>query len=558
MTAEASAGPLSVASAAVPASAPQAPSPGAPARSTSWQLYAALALASLVLGTLSVLYPSTPSYDPWGWLLWGREILHGHLYTIGGNSFKPLPVIFTTIFAIFGRAQPDLWLAFARAGAIFTVGMAFKMTTRLTLALIDQHRGAAGGSAGAAGATGAGGAAGAARREWLLARLPALLAGAAAGVCVVIAAQYVRDAALGYSECLSAGMVLLAIDRHLDGKPRQTFVIGFVPALDRPEIWAFWGLYGVYLWFRDPGARKLVLALFVLIPILWFLPEYWGSGHFLRGVNRALHPRQNAATFTKCPFCTELKSAWHFSLSRMRLAGVVTALGAALVLALAARRLGGMRALVRERGRPEVVLLTMGVMAVVWFVEISAMTQYGFSGNQRYLIIGGALVIVLGGVGWGFAAWLVGALLGRVLGRTSGVALASLAATAIFLLFPQWFGSGYSLGKLNRALRYQAELRQDLPAIIKRAGGARKVVACGSIEVERFQKQMVAWYLDVNAVKTQGPSPDGLPGETAPRDPNVIFQDRDTGTAPLRPVIPKNVPYTRFRHRTFRLFEHCK
>ena len=32
------------------------------------------------------------------------------------------------------------------------------------------------------------------------------------------------------------------------------------------------------------------MGLFVLIPVLWFLPEYWGSGHFFRGVSARQPP----------------------------------------------------------------------------------------------------------------------------------------------------------------------------------------------------------------------------------------------------------------------------
>ncbi|MEA2196865.1 MAG: hypothetical protein QOJ25_916 [Solirubrobacteraceae bacterium] len=508
-------------------------SAGTALRPTSLRVYAALVLGSLVLGSVSLLYPSTPSYDPWGWLLWGREILHLDLNTVGANTFKPFPVLFTLPFALFGKAQPDLWLALARAGAIFAVLMAFKLAARLTLWLGASPDGRQGVSR-------------------VVAYGPALLSGAVAALSLLIAAQYVRDAALGYSECLGAGLVLLAIDRHLDGKPRQTFVIGFFPALDRPEIWAFWGLYGVYLWFRDPGARKLVAALFALIPILWFGPEYWGSGHFFRGVTRALHPRQNAATFANCPFCTELRGAWHLTLTRVKVVGAVTALGAAIALVPA------LRSRSRAQGRPELVLVVMGVMAIVWFLEISAMTQAGFSGNQRYLIIGGALVVVLGGVGWGVAAWKAGELIGRLVRQAPGTAIATAAAAAVFLVLPDWVGSHFPGHKLDHALRYQAELRQDLPAVINRAGGAKKLVACGEIETEKFQKQMVAWYLDVPSVKTPGASPDEIAGETVSGNPNVILQARDTGTARLQPAIPKNVRYTLIRQRTFRLYEHCK
>ena len=37
---------------------------------------AALAAACLALGLLTLAAPTTPTYDPWAWLIWGREILH--------------------------------------------------------------------------------------------------------------------------------------------------------------------------------------------------------------------------------------------------------------------------------------------------------------------------------------------------------------------------------------------------------------------------------------------------------------------------------------------------
>jgi hypothetical protein len=514
--------------------------PAAGTRSSSWRLYLALALGSLALGSVSLLYPSTPSYDPWGWLLWGREIIHLDLYTTGGNSFKPLPVLFTTVFALFGNAQPDLWLAFERAGAIFTVAMAFKLAARITISF----------------GAGPGGRQGASR--WL-AYGPAVLAGTVAALSVLVSPQYVRDAALGYSECLGAGMVLLAIDRHLDGKPRQTFVVGFIPALDRPEIWAFWGLYGLYLWRRDPGARKLVVALFALVPCLWFLPELWGSGHFFRGVTRALHPRGNSASFAKCPFCTEFKAGVGLALDRVSIVAAVLAAGAAVTVLTVLRRRGARGGAWRDLARrPETLLVVLAVMAMIWFIEVSAMTQMGFSGNQRYLIIGGALVVIIGAVGWGLVAWKVGELLGRVTGALPGTALASVAATAVFIVLPDWIGGHFPAHKLDHALRYQAELRQDLSAIVNRAGGAKKIVACGTIETEDFQKQMVSWYLGVKTVHTNDARAGQLENAYSVPDPSVILQTRATGTARLRPAVPENIAYTRIHVRTFRLYEHCR
>ena len=59
-------------------------------------------IGCLAVAALSLVFPSTPTYDPWAWIMCGREILQLDLVTTGGPSWKPLPVLFTTPFAIFG------------------------------------------------------------------------------------------------------------------------------------------------------------------------------------------------------------------------------------------------------------------------------------------------------------------------------------------------------------------------------------------------------------------------------------------------------------------------
>src|SRR5690348_15579221 len=102
------------------------------------RFYLWLGGAALLIGAVSLLIPSTPSYDPWAWLVWGREIAHINLQTTGGPSWKPLPVLLTTVFAVFGKAQPDLWLIVARAGAVMAVAMVFKVAWRLTRDLVAK------------------------------------------------------------------------------------------------------------------------------------------------------------------------------------------------------------------------------------------------------------------------------------------------------------------------------------------------------------------------------------------------------------------------------------
>jgi hypothetical protein len=331
-----------------------------------WVIGAALAIAAL-----SLLFPSTPSYDPWAWIVWGREILHGTLHTAGGPTWKPLPALFTTVFALFGRAAPDLWLVVARAGAIVAVLMAFKLSYRFT--------------------------------QWLGARFDAaLLAGVIAVVALALAGDFLSNSALGYSEGMCVAALLIGLERHLDRRPRQAFIWGFIAALDRPEVWLFWGPYGLWLAWKQPEYRRLVLGLAVLTILLWFVPQQWGGGSLTSGVSRAQQPLRSSAAFAPCPFCSELSHhAWFLVPLRLKLAALLAMIAAAITLVRA-------KAVVGNHGRALVMVLLCGLFGFGWWVLIAVETQAGFSGNDRYLVIGSALIDICGAIGYGWAAVALG------------------------------------------------------------------------------------------------------------------------------------------------------
>jgi hypothetical protein len=511
------------------------------------RLYFALAGLALAIAAASLLIPSTPSYDPWSWLIWGREIVHLKLHTTGGPSWKPLPVVFTTLFAPFGRAAPDLWLLVARAGALMAVAMVCKLCVRFTLNL---SRGISVPEAG---------------RTTMV--VPVVVAAGIAAVGLTFSVGFISDNALGYSEGLMTALVLIAVDRGLEGAHRQAFAIGFLAALDRPEIWLLWGPYGLWLWWKDPGARKLVAGLFVLIPVFWFLPEYWGSGHFFRGVNRAQHPRSNSPAFAKCPFCTELSGhAWPTVLLRIKVAAMLAAGPAALSLWRAARARGNWL-LQTPREHAQAGLIFVGVLGVAWWAVIAIMTQAGFSGNNRYLILGAALVDIAGGVAWGWAALELGRRLSRVLARggaTRRIApqatgwVAAAVLLAVLLMPPNLITNNRGfLQRTHRALVYQARLRSSAAAAVAQLGGQARIFACGTVMTEGFQVPMLAWTLGVHSSQVQAaPLPPGPP----PAPPNVVFQTRAQRKAHLLPLLStwSATPYTLvLRNKTFRVFEHC-
>ena len=68
-------------------------------------------VACFAIAALSLLETSAPTYDPWAWIIWGREIMHLDLDTVSGPSWKPLPVLFTAPFSLLGRLARALAVA---------------------------------------------------------------------------------------------------------------------------------------------------------------------------------------------------------------------------------------------------------------------------------------------------------------------------------------------------------------------------------------------------------------------------------------------------------------
>src|SRR4051812_47529208 len=221
-----------------------------------------LALVVLGLTALSFLAPAAPTYDPWAWIIWGREIVHLDLSTAEGPSWKPLPVLLTTPFSLFGGIAPDLWVFVARAGVIAGVVMLFRLGRRL------------GGG---------------------------IPAGVAAAAPYALASGTLRNRAMGNSEGLLVARSPLAVGRHLDGRRPAAFVFPLGAGLLRPGVWAFVGLSGLWLLGREPRARLRVVAGFAALPALWLLPEWWGSGDLLRAAHRAQNPRGNSPAFANDP-----------------------------------------------------------------------------------------------------------------------------------------------------------------------------------------------------------------------------------------------------------------
>jgi hypothetical protein len=470
---------------------------------TNGRVYALLAALALALGALSLLFPSTPTYDPWAWVLWGREIAHLDLQTTGGPSWKPFPVIFTTVFSLFGEAAPDLWLVVARGGALLAVMLAFRLGARLT------------------------------SREWSVA---SVTAGVVAAVALIISSQFVRTMALGNSEGLMVAFTLWGIERHLDGRYRQAFVLAFLASLLRPEIWPFMGAYGLWLVLIDRRALWLVVSGGVLTLALWFLPEYWGSGNFNRAADRAQQPNPNSPAFAEHPFLQVIEDTWPLVITPVKGAAAF-----ALVLA----------AVDWVRRRRQGAVLAVGILGAAWIVLIGLMTEAGFSGNPRYIILGTSLLAVVGGVGFGRVVQLAGMGMRRVAGPRLATAAGVVVFAVLLIASVHWAKPRFdNFDELDKALRYQAELRFDLRDALAKAGGADAFKGCGKATAGKFSVPLVAWHLDEHTLDV------GL----VPAPQGVIVAARTTNKQSLKPQPEQPYPpgYARVQTvRTTTLFSTC-
>jgi hypothetical protein len=407
-------------------SPPDQPDGGPVARDAHpWRL---VVLGALGVALLSLLAPSEPTYDPWAWIIWSREVTEGALSTTNGPSWKPLPVLLTAPFALLGDdVAPAAWLVMARAGGLLAVAMAYRLGSRL---------------AGPA-------------------------AGAIAGFSLLVADEFVRNFARGNSEGLLVALVLFAVERHLDGRRASAFTLGFAAGLLRPEVWPFLGVYGLWLLWREPGLRLLVLGCGAATVALWLGPEWWGSGNPLRASDRARQPNPDSAAFARHPFLEVLRRSWYVLMVPV-LAGAVV--GVAL--------------------RPRGLRLAFAAGAAILMAMVAAMTQAGYAGNLRYVALPAALVCALAGAGW--VDLVRGA--GRRWGRGAAVAAAALVAAASAPFVVAEAGTFATDLRLTRA---EAALYGDLDRAVAAAGGPGRVRRCGAVYTGRFDTMALAWRLHV-------------------------------------------------------------
>lgn len=436
--------------------------------------------ACVVLALISAaVLPTVPSYDPWSWIVWGREVTDPHLSFVvsGGPSWKPLPFLFTTFWGLFGGAAPTLWVITARAGGLLGLAAAWKLASRLV-----------GGG-------------------W-----PGAFAGLLAVIGVLLTQDWFYYWFRGTSEVMLIGASLWAVDRLLDGHRTQAFLLAVAAGLIRPEWWPFIGLYALWLWFRAPEFRSWKMRLLILaglfsLPLFWFGPPWVGSGDpFLA----ATHAAEYNGHLGPDPLRAVIGR------------GIDDQVLPALVAAALAVAIGWWR----ERDR---LLLALGVGIAAWWVVVIAMTMDGYPGLERFYLPAAALICVLGGVGITRIALLAGELLKTWrTGVTIGVA-GLLVAVSIPYTTLQIAAARAEEPAAAQAVTTLDQLSRAVAAV----GGHHGVLPCYSsfVAVNHSVQTALAWKLHATLERVgtvmSAPGVDfigphnGVDGAAAPVDPRL-------------------------------------
>jgi hypothetical protein len=399
-----------------------------------------IAIAVLVLATLVVLWAQTrPGFDPYGWLVWGRQTLKGALDTNAAPSWKPLPYLFTLPFALVGHYQLWLWMitsvAISLSGVIFAARIAYRLTGAPP------------------------------ERRWA-----AYAAGAFAGLALLGITDYAHYVLSAQSDPLIVSLCLGAIDCHLSRRPRWAFALLVLASLGRPEVWPFIAAYAVWAWLAVPSMRWILVAGAVVVLALWFgIPGLTSKSFFQAGSNalgsgRAIHGNKVTGIINRFVGLHET------GLELLALLSVVLA--------------------VLRRDRTTLVL---AAAAVAWVIVEIAFSLHGWPGVPRYMFPAAAVMVVI-------AAVAVGRLLADPPRLTSAAGLVGIAVVAVTVasLVPPAISDARAAHKDIVAQRTRTKQIGQLTGVIGRLGGAARLRACGEPLTRLEYQSVLAWNLNVN------------------------------------------------------------
>jgi hypothetical protein len=412
----------------------------------------------IAVSTGIVLWARTrPGFDPYGWLVWGHQALHGALNTNAAPSWKPLPFLFTLPYAIFGRYELWLWMITCVAVSLGGSIAAGRIAYRITIWPVTEPAKAR--------------------------RYAALAAGVFAGLALLGIQDWWHYMLSSQSDTMIAALCLGAIDCHLSGRHRWAFALGALAALGRPEVWPFLAIYSIWAWRAIPSMRWFVGVGVAAILFMWFaIPAITSRSPFVAASNAFGSGRR-------------LKSDRVFGTIDRFLDLYATPLEIAALLSLVVAAL-----------KRDLVTLVLAAGAVAWVVIEIAFSLHGWPGLGRYMFPAAAVMVVVAAVLVGRIladgpAWLAERLPAL---RASGAGLAAaivLVAVIVGTLVPSAVSRARTEHRDLKAQRIRTKSINRLSGTVDRLGGPARLNLCGEPLTRLEYQTVLAWTLKINVVK---------------------------------------------------------
>jgi hypothetical protein len=392
------------------------------APATAWAR-AAFALLCVGAAIGYLVYPTYPNYDSAYSLIWGRELLHGHLPSFDAYrtpTEHPLAVAFAAVLSPLGDAAPRVWLALTVASFCVLVAGVYRLGR-------------------------------VAFTPWV---------GFVAALLVLSRLDYAFLAARGYVDVPYLAMIVwaAALETERPRRGRPVWALLGLAGLLRPEAWILAAAY--WLWCAlpaQPWSQRVRTALYAAAaPVLWVVTDAIVTGDPRFSLS---HTNSLAADLNRQRPASEAPSLLVHYLDKLVkwpvLLGAV--LGVALALAFARRRAG--------------IPLAMTLSGIATF---GAIAVAGLSVIDRYLAISALGLLVFAG----FAVAGFTTLPEGHRARRPWIAVAVIVAAGGALFTLTHFHPGY----IDRELTTRRELRQELARVLQ-TPAFRRARRCGPVTV---------------------------------------------------------------------------
>jgi hypothetical protein len=387
-------------------------------------VWARVAFAGLSLAVLVgfVVYPTYPNYDSYYSMIWGREVLHGHVPSFKvyrGPTEHPLAIAFGGLMSVLGRGGDRVLVFFTLVSFLVLVWGVYRLGR--------------------------------------IAFTPLVGAIAAALLCTRFDFPFL--AARGYIDIPYLALVIWAAVLEAERPRRGTPVFLLLAAAGtmRPEAWILAGLYFLWMsWGATWRERARFAALAAIGPVIWMGVDAAVTGdplfsvHATSGLAEDLGRRRSAA---------DIPAAMPYFFNQLvKLPVLLAALGGiALAVWFAPRRLV----------MPAVLLVSgIGTFVLVGLAGLSVI--------ERYLIVPSLALMIFAAVAIG--GWTMLRPCARVRQVWALAAILVVAGGAVYT------ATRVKLPSLTTELRFRGDSHVALAELLDRPA-VRQGLKCGPLSV---------------------------------------------------------------------------